>query len=287
MWWGRRHWSREGHRNTTRTCYPWQRTDYSFFRSDGTSPNIGDICERSLQNVALIASSVRKHARVVWRRTNSSHSIFIQEAMLKDHVNGIRRHRGKRMFSRACTGPWKFDFPWMATRSSTCCASVSVVVICHVICMFRMIDVEVNSACSSWGSAIAWRLRCAIMSSRQHLVTFASTSRSGIRASASHDLTSHWRAMNLQTELTCTVHNVLKHLVHSFVLMSNLHHEVKVQHVLFWQSHVVAKPHQMCWIHAHWMRKDFVWKIPIGVTQDKLTFSTLRVPLIPMVTPKC
>ena len=34
----------------------------------------------------------------------------------------------------------------------------------------------------------------------------------------SHDVTSHWRAMNLQMELTCTVHNVLKYLAHSFML---------------------------------------------------------------------
>ena len=30
---------------------------------------------------------------------------------LKDHANGVDRHRGKRMFSRVCTGPGKFVFP--------------------------------------------------------------------------------------------------------------------------------------------------------------------------------
>ena len=30
---------------------------------------------------------------------------------LKDYANGVKRHRGKRMFSRACTGPGKFVFP--------------------------------------------------------------------------------------------------------------------------------------------------------------------------------
>ena len=39
--------------------------------------------------------------------------------------------------------------------------------------------------------------------------------------------------MNLWTELTCTVRNVPKHSAHSFVLMSNLHHDVKVQHQRF------------------------------------------------------
>ena len=29
---------------------------------------------------------------------------------LKDCANGVNRHRGKRMFSRACTGPGKFVF---------------------------------------------------------------------------------------------------------------------------------------------------------------------------------
>ena len=32
-------------------------------------------------------------------------------ATSKDYANGINRHRGKRMFSRACTGPGKFVFP--------------------------------------------------------------------------------------------------------------------------------------------------------------------------------
>ena len=30
---------------------------------------------------------------------------------LKDYANGINRHRGKRMFSWACTGPGRFVFP--------------------------------------------------------------------------------------------------------------------------------------------------------------------------------
>ena len=56
---------------------------------------------------------------------------------LRDHANGIRRHRGKRMFSRVCTGPGKFAFPQMVTRSSTCRAAVGIVIICYMIYMFR------------------------------------------------------------------------------------------------------------------------------------------------------
>ena len=42
--------------------------------------------------------------------------------------------------------------------------------------------------------------------------------------------------MNLWTELTCTVHNVLKCLAHSFCVDVQPHHDVKVQHQKFPRS---------------------------------------------------
>ena len=56
------------------------------------------------------------------------------------------------------------------------------------------------------------------------LCALALTSRSGSCMSMSGDVTSHWHAMKLQTELTRMVLNILICLAHSFMLMSNLHH---------------------------------------------------------------
>ena len=57
-------------------------------------------------------------------------------AALKDFANDIKRCRGKRMFSQVHTGPGKFVFPWVVTRSSTRCAVVGIGVVCCMICTF-------------------------------------------------------------------------------------------------------------------------------------------------------
>ena len=63
--------------------------------------------------------------------------------------------------------------------------------------------------------------------------------------------------MNLQIELTCTVHNILKYLAHSFVLMSNLHHDVKVQcHDLLMQQNILYDNHMSSQVEV--MREQLV-----------------------------
>ena len=57
--------------------------------------------------------------------------------LLRDHAQTRKQHKNKRILSKSCVGTGKFVFPQKVTRSSTCCATVGTVVVCHVICMFR------------------------------------------------------------------------------------------------------------------------------------------------------
>ena len=57
--------------------------------------------------------------------------------------------QGQETFLEDLQWTWKVHFPMKGHKVKHTCASVSVIVVCRVIHVFRKIDVEINSTCSS------------------------------------------------------------------------------------------------------------------------------------------